>query len=336
MLTATQPQRDAAAAEALPQDGLHLDVTGAVDITRPGAVCAAIERILTRRYRGFAPAALRQLFDDFERLYSGRYPGFFACDTDYHDMQHVLDVTLAAARLIDGYDRTRSGRDRLGCERALIGVAVALFHDSGYIRRKGDSRHWHGAEYTRVHVRRSARFLADYLPTIGLAEAAPLAARLVHFTGYECGPGDIELGDARDQTLGALIGTADVLAQMAHPGYLQKCRDHLFREFELGGIAREVDRHGREHVRYASALDLLRQTPAFMRSALQERLEQLFGGLYRCVADHFGGANPYIAAIERNRSYLEALLAAGDWQRLECGVLRPRRAARPAEAEACC
>jgi hypothetical protein len=302
---------------------LHLDVTGTVDVTDPVAVCAAVSAILQRRYPRANLAALPRLFADFERLYRGSYPGFFACDTQYHDMQHVLDVTLAAARLIDGYDGGRGGGGRLGPQLAVVGISVALFHDSGYIRRKGDSRHVHGAEYTRIHVSRSARFLAEYLPTIGLLAEAPIASRLVHFTGYEFDPAEMPVDDARQRDLGALIGSADVLAQMADVAYLEKCRDRLFREFELGGIARQVDDNGRERVRYASPVDLLKQTPDFIRHTVEERLEGLFGGIYRCVEAHFDGRNLYMEALQRNLRHLEQLLAHDDETLLASDPLRP-------------
>ena len=46
-------------------------------------------------------------FDDIVRLYRGENPGYATCDTAYHDLQHVLEVTLAMARLLDGYERSR-------------------------------------------------------------------------------------------------------------------------------------------------------------------------------------------------------------------------------------
>lgn len=301
----------------------HLDVTGSVDVTDPAAVCAAVAAIFQRRYPRADLHVLPQLFTDFDRLYRGHYPGFFACETEYHDIQHVLDVTLASARLIDGYDRSRAAPERLGPQLALVGIAVALFHDSGYIRRKGDSRHLHGAEYTRTHVSRSARFLAEYLPAVGMAAEAPIASRLVHFTGYEYDPVDMDVADPRQQALGALVGSADVLAQMADGAYLEKCRDRLYREFELGGIARERRADGSEQVRYASSLDLLKQTPAFIRQTIEERLEGLFGGIYHCVEAHFGGGNRYMEALQHNLRHLEQLLARGDESLLAQALLRP-------------
>lgn len=286
----------------------HCDITGTIDVSNPDDVCASVLQILRARYRDIDAAAIEVLFADFARLYRGEYPGFHACDTQYHDMQHVLDVTLATARLIDGYDGSHAQRERLGSRLALVGIAVSLFHDAGYIRRKGDSRHQHGAEYTKIHVTRSARFLSEYLPAVGLAWAAPIAAQLVHYTGYECDPRELDVADPKQHRLGELIGSADVMAQMADCNYLQKCRDCLYREFELGGIARGRDAQGTEFVRYASADDLLRQTPEFIRHALGHRLGTLFGGVHRYFAAHFGGRNLYAEAVERNRLRLQRLL----------------------------
>jgi hypothetical protein len=301
----------------------NLDVTGTVDVSNPHSVCSAVSTILQNRYEGVALAPVERLFADFTRLYRGEYPGFFACDTQYHDIQHVLDVTLATARLIDGYELSQPPAARLGSELALLGVAIALFHDSGYIRRRGDTRHQYGAEYTRTHVSRSARFLREYLPTIGLDTLAPIAAKLVHYTGYEFDPARIDLAEPNWHALGTLIGSADVLAQMADTGYLEKCRDRLFIEFELGGMTRGHDASGSEYVRYASPIDLLRQTPAFMQHTLATRLDTLFGGVYRHFAAHFGGADPYYASVERNHLHLEHLLEQYDDTALLTLSLRP-------------
>ena len=89
------------------------------------------------------------------------------------------------ARLLAGYDRSHTPEQRLGGDRALLGLVVALFHDAGYIRQTDDTVHRNGAEFTRTHVGRSAHFLARYLPTIGMADWVPVATQIVHFTGYE-------------------------------------------------------------------------------------------------------------------------------------------------------
>jgi hypothetical protein len=50
-------------------------------------------------------APVERAFADFDALFAGRMPGFSGVDTVYHDRQHTLDVTLAMARLLAGYER---------------------------------------------------------------------------------------------------------------------------------------------------------------------------------------------------------------------------------------
>ena len=68
------------------------------------------------------------------------------------------------------------------------------------------------------------------------------------------------------------LGTADMLAQMADRCYLEKCRDRLYAEFVLGGIATTRSRDGVATM-YGSGLDLLRKTPGFIDNTLDGRLE---------------------------------------------------------------
>ncbi len=125
-------------------------------------------------------------FHDFERLFSGRFPGYKGCDTTYHDVQHTLDMTLAVARLVAGYERSVEPRDRLGAQRAQMAIVTALFHDSGYIRHnERDAEFANGAEFTLQHVSRSADFLRRYLPELGMARDVAVSSMIVHFTGYE-------------------------------------------------------------------------------------------------------------------------------------------------------
>lgn len=289
-----------------------MDITGTVDVNNPAAVARAIQQLFNQRYPDGDFALLTTVFADFDALYGGSFPGYLGCETRYHDLHHVLDVTLAMARLVDGYDKVQPKTLRLGPDKALLGVIVALFHDAGYIRRNSETDISHGAEYTLVHVSRSASFLQQYLPSIGMAKWSELAAKLVHFTGYELSPEQIELPDNDWRILGFLIGTADVIAQMADPDYLQKCRDNLFPEFEMGGVARQRKADGSEQVLYASAEDLLVKTPGFISDTLQKRLRGHFQSVYRYLEQHFNGSNPYMEGLEHNRRFLEKLLAQND------------------------
>src|SRR5690606_22206501 len=108
----------------------------------PAAVQTAVESLCLRTWPDMPREPLLHAFDHFERLFSGKVPGYFGVDTVYHDVQHTLDVTLAFVRLMVGYERQVEPELRLGAERALAGIITALFHDVGYLRRseERDSR----------------------------------------------------------------------------------------------------------------------------------------------------------------------------------------------------
>ena len=245
----------------------EFDVTDSVNTTVPEAVAQAIFSISESLYQRDAADRLREAFGDVTRLYRGDYPGYRACDTAYHDLQHVLDVTLAMARLMDGYVRSDGAGvvdERLFC----FGIMSALFHDCGYIRHLDDTRAANGAEYTRTHVSRGGVFLQDYLEEVGMADFAPAAAPTLHFTGYEIPIGAIRV-EPRFRLIGNLLGSADILAQMADRCYLEKCRDRLYPEFLWGGLARSISPDGREELVYESGAHLIFKTPAFYQSARQ-------------------------------------------------------------------
>ena len=288
------------------------DVSNQIDVTDPDAVCAAIMSTLESHYPVAELAPIPRVVADFARLYRGQYPGYHACDVGYHNIQHVLDVTLAMARLIDGYQRCQGDEAPISSRLAVAGISCALFHDAGYIRKRNDRRHSNGAEYTRTHVSRSSRFMGEYLPTVGLEDILPTCQRIVHFTGYEVNPSDIDVPEDIERVLGWLLGTADLIAQMADVAYLEKCRDELYPEFVEGGMAEGADKSADKGVIYRSPEHLMQSTPNFIRSAIQVRLDGYFHAYHRYAAKHFGGRNLYMDAIEENCRRLESLLAQID------------------------
>ena len=297
------------------------DVTNTVQVSSTAAVGAAVRNLFQDAWPGDSFDRLAMAFDDFGKLFTGRMPGYHGVDTVYHDRQHTLDVTLAAARLLVGYEKSADQAQRLGAERATITLVSALFHDAGYIRESDDTHANNGAEFTLFHVTRSARFLARYLPRIGMDAWTPVATRLVHFTGYELKPSEIQLPDVRDRRLGAILGTADLIAQMADRCYLEKCRDRLYPEFVLGGVAAATDSDGALQIRYSSGVDLLRHTPQFVRETRAQRLDDEFGQAYRYLEPLFGGKNPYLEAIDRNIGYLNRVLRGERWPIMLSSVL---------------
>lgn len=292
------------------------DVTNTVQVSSPEAVRRAVRELYAQAWPYFDFTPLDTAFTDFERLFRGQYPGYHGCDTAYHDIQHSLDGTLAAARLCVSYDQLHQAPDRIGPERAMLCVVCALFHDSGYIREINDTRHRNGAELTRNHVSRSATFLARYLRTLGMAAWIPVATQIVHFTGYEMRFDQIHLDSPLDRITGYLLGTADLIAQMSDRCYLEKCRDRLYPEFILAGIAVSKNDEGEPVMRYNSGLDILRSTPEFVNGIRRTHLDGEFGGVYRVLEALFGGRNPYIEAIEAHLHFLDEVLRTERWPML--------------------
>jgi len=286
------------------------DVTNRINTTDPVCVKLEVERIYRALYARPRPAMLGQAFDDMVRLYRGEFPGYSHCDTGYHDLQHALEVTLAMARLVDGYERSRGDGPAIEEKLFQLGVICALFHDMGYIRKSNDMRHRNGAEYTRTHVSRGGRFLREYLPTIGMPEHAEVAGQVLHFTGYEKPVASIRVPHPIFRLVGSLLGSADIIAQMSDRCYLEKCRDRLYPEFVAGGITRQRTEGG-EVVVFASAEDLLRKTPTFYENA-SKRLEQDLGGAYNFAGKHFGGTNLYMDAVKQNIRFVEQASGEGE------------------------
>jgi len=306
------------AQENMPQDRRNdYDVTNTVQVSDPVSVRNAVHELFADTFPGMSFDKLWLAFYDFERLFTGRYPGYTGCDTTYHDMQHTLDMTLALARLVSGYERSVEPPDRLGAARAQMAIITALFHDSGYIRHEvRDKDFTNGAEFTLYHVSRSADFLRRYMPELGLAKNVGVSSMIVHFTGYELDLDKIELDDPRDIICGHLIGTADMIAQMADRCYLEKCRDRLYNEFVVGGVAVENAKPGEFMVRYRSGKDLLTKTPAFYQQVMRDRLNSKFNRVYRYIEVLYDGQNPYIDAITANITHLVRILKTGDWSLL--------------------
>jgi hypothetical protein len=293
------------------------DVTNTVQVSSPQKVRAAVGDLFSALYPSRSFDAVWLAFHDFERLFGGLDPAYHAVDTTYHDIQHTLDMTLALARLIAGHEMSVEPRDRLGPERAELALVSALFHDSGYLRHKElDAGAVNGAVFTRVHVTRSGKFLENYLPRIGLEQFTPVVSRVVHFTGYELNIDQIELDDPKDSVVGHLLGTADLVAQISDRCYLEKCRDRLYPEFVLGGVAIDERPEGGK-VLYRSAHDLLSKTLSFYQSSARHRLEHNFNRVYRYMEAFFErGQSPYVQFIRKNLTFLSGVIQVGDWERL--------------------
>lgn len=293
------------------------DVTGTVNLANPAAVADAVCEILAQRYSDFDPAPIRQGFIDIEDAFWGRYPGLLPCDTPYHDLRHSLGTALLMARMVDGFEAARSEDDTvvLDVDAGSFAVLLSLFHDIGFLRRESESG-INGACLIKDHEQRGVDFMRGYLARGPFARFAD-QAMLIHATNF-ARPLDETLAGLPRKLLviGQMLGTADLESQIAGRYYLERCRHFLFHEFVVAGVDRTVSANGETVVLYATPEDLLRKTPGFYQHLVKKRLEQDFARVYRFVAAHFGGDDPYADAMQRNIGYLERLIARDDFSGL--------------------
>jgi hypothetical protein len=215
------------------------------------------------------------------------------------------------ARLMDGYERAPDPGRPLGARLFSFGIVTALFHDIGYLRTRHDTRHQNGAEYTLRHVSRGGRVLETYMRELGMADLAPAAGRIIHFTGYEMPVDAIDLPDPTLRRLGNMLGTADILAQMADRCYLEKCHDRLYPEFVAAGLAVRPTGQQLPTARFTSADDLLRKTPEFYTVATH-RLNAELGGAHEYAVRHFDGPNLYLDEVDKNVRHAQRIAAQQD------------------------
>ena len=146
---------------------------------------------------------------------------------------------------------------------------------------------------------------------IGMAELAPIASRIIHFTGYEKPIAKIDVPNLTFRLIGNMLGTADIIAQMADRCYLEKCRDRLYPEFVEGGLAARDDGDRRTSVMFRSVEEFVVKTPHFYKTATV-RLNDQLGSAHGYAGKHFGGQNLYFDEIDKNVQYASAVAERHD------------------------
>ncbi len=295
---------------AIPSKTNTLDVTGSVHVSSTEETLKHVCALAAEIWPAMDLRRLQSAFRIFENMTSGRDSRFLALDTPYHDVQHSMDVTLCTVRLLAGHEANAPLHERLGANRALVGLLCALFHDAGYLRRKTEKNVPSGAHFTHFHVTRSAGIITSLFEDLHLKQYATLAANLVHFTGYERSLDIVRPADHRNLLVGRLLGSADLLAQMADRCYLEKVRDRLFDEFVIAGIAGPAAGPGK----CQTPKGLLESTPGFVEATFTKRLDGAFEKAYRRVSPIF--VSPYLDSIQRQMAHLERVIAADDWSLL--------------------
>jgi len=275
-----------------------LQLSQLVDMTDPGAVLKEVLHLSTLISPGFDRDAFIQTFRDIQQLFDGSFPGYQACNTRYHDFAHTYEVTLAMSRLIHGAFATGIV---FSSQEVQVGVTAALMHDTGYIQEIADHAGT-GAKHTLTHIARSVEFLREYCKRRCRSSEEELEdfADILYCTGLSVKIGEIEFSSDVTAMLGKMLGTADLLGQMADRLYLEKLL-FLYREFVEGGLSLFADEH-----------DLLQKTVGFYELSLH-RFDGEFSGVDGYMIHHFQSRwgidhDLYRESIQRNIDYLKNIL----------------------------
>ncbi len=268
-----------------------------VDEQLPDAVWVEVYQFLAPHLTETDWQPLTAAFATAIDLYEGRFPGYQACNTPYHDLRHVTDVFLALARLIHG-----SLLDGFVLDGRSIALALSasLFHDSGLIQSSDDTDGT-GAKYLADHDQRSLRLMRVYGRKSGWSESEIEAGCfLISCTDLSRDVAEIAYPSAPIEHLGKLLAAADLIAQMADRVYLEKLL-YLYHEFKEGGIGN-----------YTGEVDLLRKTIGFYQ-LVDQRLSAIAEMIDRLAQRHFAArwnidVNLYRAPIVNQKEYLRFIL----------------------------
>jgi hypothetical protein len=216
-------------------------------------------------------------------------------------LRHTIEAFLAMCRLIHGAVLDNHSFSERQIITALI---AAILHDVGYIQEESDTQGT-GAKYKAVHEQRSMDFLSHQGFEFGLSDEEIAAGRMIiQCTDMDTDITAIAFPSAQIELLGKLLGTADLMAQLAEQTYLEKLL-YLYYECEEAGIGD-----------YESEVDILRKAVNFY-DVFEARLKTTLGGVDRFMQLHFASRwgihqDLYREAINKQKDYLLTILSIPD------------------------
>lgn len=242
-----------------------------------------------------------RMYQDVTNLFLGRYPGYRASNTAYHDLSHTVAVALAVMRMAHG---AQLAGEVFSSHNTIVALAATLFHDAGLIQTE-DETEGTGAQFMKVHEQRSIELMSGYLRDNGFSEQdVDDGAAMIECTILSKHIAEIEFRTQEIEHLGKFLGASDLLAQMADERYIEKLHN-LFDEFEEAGI---------DH--YDSPLTLFEKTEAFYENVVRTRIALEMDGVSQHMHKHFAqrwklDTDPYVESMLRNVGALKMILEKG-------------------------
>ncbi len=273
-----------------------------INMENPHSIYGEVKLIASMIKQDFDSSHLDRAYADVFHLFNGEYPGYKGCNTLYHDLRHTMAVFLAMARLMHGYAAYE--KSSFTDKEINIGLIGALMHDTGY-QQTIDDTEGTGAKHTLIHVQRSIDFVHHlYKDDEYFSDSLVCFQNILNCTGLKEKVKEIEFARPVIRLLGLMLGTADLLGQMADRHYLEKLV-FLFHEFKEANINT-----------FTSELDLLKKTIDFYEMT-KKRFATDLGGVNHYMIFHFQKRwdiddDLYQTGIERNIRYLNIVLKSDE------------------------
>ena len=242
------------------------------DIESTSEIFDEVKNILLLIYPSFDSLLIENVYNNIIRLFNGNYPGYRASNTKYHDLEHTCAVTLATARLMHGIHVQNQTFSSRVIQLGLIG---ALFHDTGLIQTM-EENDGTGAQYTIGHEDRSIALMEKYISDkVFSAEDILDCSHIIMCTKLSLPINEIPFRSEETKTMGKVLGSADLIAQMADRNYLKKL-PLLFLEFKEAGMAG-----------FETPLELFKNTEEFYHSVARTRLAEELDNVSSAARYHF-------------------------------------------------
>lgn len=266
-------------------------------IKSPEVADREVRAIISDIFPNFEFKDFETLLNETVRLFEGKIAGFSGCDTCYHDLGHTMNTMVATARLLHGI---HVDYQPVSERMVYLSLIATLYHDSGYIRRLGETTGT-GAQFTQNHVQRSI----DMLKAAGACRNWPARdidamTAMIRCTETTASLGSIEFPDREARLGGHILGTADLISQMADDVYLERLA-LLYEEFSEGGIQE-----------YPSEYALISKTRDFC-SQMLDKMHVHMSNVLQYMSSHFRvrygvDRDLYQEAVKRNMDYLMLIL----------------------------
>ncbi|MEJ2431441.1 MAG: HD domain-containing protein [Deltaproteobacteria bacterium] len=243
-----------------------------IDTNSPAETLAEIKNILLLIDPPPDPSPIEKIYGDIIRFFNGEFPGYRACHAKYHNLEHTSSTTLAAARLIHGLHVQGEVFSPRLVQLCLIGT---LFHDTGLIQTVEEAE-GAGGQHTIGHEDRSIIVIGKYLAENGYSqEDVRDCGHMIKCTELFYPLEEIPFNSEEVRTMGKVVGTADLVAQMADRNYQEKL-PLLFLEYQEAGVKG-----------FETPLELFSETEKFYRSVARKRMTGVLGGVSSAALYHF-------------------------------------------------